>query len=559
MRAALSSILTLATTSLVLVAGLAIFSGPAASAATPRASTSGALCNASVSAGTGEVVGSLIVGVTAGATKITFDCNTSSEAGIAAEASLLGGVSTLNVSQAAIADVGALTQFKASTTDTGCPAATAGQCTISVFSVPATFSATDPKAVCPPSQAEINAGVYACVVAVATVQEAPIAGAEYLMTYASEATPPNAPTIASTVAGGPAGSTITVSDAAANTGYWWGNAVQNTQAVETGQTPMTDPSVCGSGGGYGDVPSPFLSVNWQSAGASAPIVGSAAGISISNDCYDGTTLYAPVLSGTIPVPSSVVVGSTYTVNVCELNLTAFPSNDPNALTDCGPAPSGASWIRAAFSYAVTTGTPQAALSITSVAGALGTPLTMVTSGGSGTGAVSFVAVNGTASGCTITGGALSASSAGTCVVTASRAADSTYLAVSTVPTTVTLTAAPSVVKLVTTSVKLAPSATVLPVKISCSGSKCTGSLSASTSVTVRKKKGSGTVIVKETLSFGTVNYSLAAGSTGTVNFKLGKATLSLRKAGAPHLRLEVAITDNLGKKHTYLGRVSLLK
>jgi hypothetical protein len=381
------------------------------------------------------------------------------------------------------------------------------------------------------------------------------------MTYASETTPPNAPSIAATVAGGPAGSTITVSDAAANTGYWWGNAIQTTQASATGQIPMIDPSTCGSGGGYGDVPSPFLSVNWQSSGGSAPIVGSAAGISISNACYDGTKLYAPVLSGTISVPSTVVVGTTYTVNVCELNLTPFPSNDPSALTDCGPAPSGASWIHVALTYAVTAGTQQAALSITSVAGTLGTPLTVTTSGGSGSGAVSFVAVDGTASGCTITGSALSASSAGTCVVTASQAADSTYLAVSSVPTTVTLTAAPSVVKLVTASVKLARNAKVLPVKISCAGSKCTGSLSASASVTIRKRKGSKTVTERETLSFGTGSYSLAVGAKGTVSIHLTAASLSYLRTNPkrPNVSINVYATSSGSKTHTKTGHVTLMK
>jgi hypothetical protein len=73
---------------------------------------------------------------------------------------------------------------------------------------------------------------------------------------------------------------------------------------------------------------------------------------------------------------------------------------------------------------------QAALSITSTSGHVGTALHLVTSGGSGGGLVSFSVVNGTATGCALTGGSLSAQSAGTCVVTATKAADSNFDAVS---------------------------------------------------------------------------------------------------------------------------------
>jgi hypothetical protein len=74
--------------------------------------------------------------------------------------------------------------------------------------------------------------------------------------------------------------------------------------------------------------------------------------------------------------------------------------------------------------------PQSALTLTSLKGTAKTPLTLVTSGGSGTGAISFTAVNGTARGCAVTEDSLTATSAGTCVVTATKAADLTYLSVS---------------------------------------------------------------------------------------------------------------------------------
>ena len=51
--------------------------------------------------------------------------------------------------------------------------------------------------------------------------------------------------------------------------------------------------------------------------------------------------------------------------------------------------------------------------------------------------VTFAAANGTAAGCKISGSSLSATSAGTCVVIATKAADSSYLAVSSSATTIT--------------------------------------------------------------------------------------------------------------------------
>jgi LPXTG-motif cell wall-anchored protein len=87
-------------------------------------------------------------------------------------------------------------------------------------------------------------------------------------------------------------------------------------------------------------------------------------------------------------------------------------------------------------------TPQAALSVTSISGTNGSPLTLVTSGGSGDGEVSYVVADGTASGCSVTTGVLTVSSAGTCVVTATKAADSTYEVISSLPTTVTMSEIP---------------------------------------------------------------------------------------------------------------------
>jgi hypothetical protein len=83
---------------------------------------------------------------------------------------------------------------------------------------------------------------------------------------------------------------------------------------------------------------------------------------------------------------------------------------------------------------------QVALTLTSTSGTVGTALTLTSSGGSGTGVVTYAVANGTATGCAISGSSLSATAAGTCIVTATKAADTTYESVSSTATTVTFAA-----------------------------------------------------------------------------------------------------------------------
>jgi hypothetical protein len=637
LRSSIKLTAALMATAALMTSGMSVMSN-SAGAALKTPFVSGA-CNTTVSAGTGTVVGSLIVGVTPGTTKVTFDCDDSSGAAIVAEASLLSAIGTSSVALTAEADTAAIGDFTASATNTGCPAATAGTCTVAVFSVPATFTAGDSKALCPPSQVQIKDGLFGCVLAVATASETPVSSAEYLMTYASQTTVPNAPTIAATPSEGVAGGSVTVSDAASNTGYWWANAIQANQAAALGATATAAPSTCGAGGGYGSVPSPFLEVNWFAAGSATPIAGSAAGLNISNDCYDGTTLHGPVLSGTTTTPSAVKIGTTYKVYVCELNVTAFPSNDASASTDCGAAPGGESWIDASFSftgalgpitqaaptsgttspgtatsvqlnvtgnsgavsfissstpiagltvsalglvsssaslavgsytisgtdsdtsgdsgtwtYTLSVGTTQAALTLTSVSGTVGNALTLATSGGSGTGAVTFAVTSGTASGCAISGSSLSASSAGTCIVTATKTGDTTYLPVSSTATTVTFGSS-QVVKLVSRSIVLASNAKVLSIKLSCSAPTCRGTIS----VTAAVKRPHSTK--SETLTFGPTGYRLNRKSAESVTIRLNGAVRSYLEGNPnrPIIVGSVYVTNSLGEKHSYIGRVTLLK
>ncbi len=85
--------------------------------------------------------------------------------------------------------------------------------------------------------------------------------------------------------------------------------------------------------------------------------------------------------------------------------------------------------------------PQAPLTLTSTSGSVTAPLTLTVSGGSGTGAVTYAAADGTASGCAVSSSApfvLTATTAGTCVVTATKAGAGAYAPVSSAPRSIVM-------------------------------------------------------------------------------------------------------------------------
>jgi hypothetical protein len=85
---------------------------------------------------------------------------------------------------------------------------------------------------------------------------------------------------------------------------------------------------------------------------------------------------------------------------------------------------------------------QAALMLTSRSGTVGTSLVLTSSGGSGTGVVTYVINSSGTAGCVIRYGKLDATRAGTCRLTATKAADATYLVAHSPTTTVTFAATP---------------------------------------------------------------------------------------------------------------------
>lgn len=158
-------------------------------------------------------------------------------------------------------------------------------------------------------------------------------------------------------------------------------------------------------------------------------------------------------------------------------------------------------------------TPQAPLTVTSTSETFGNPLTLTSSGGSGNGAITYVAANGTASGCAITGGNLTTTTAGTCLVTATKASDTTYDSVSSVATTVTIAKASRTLSFgATTTYTLTYGATqtVLATPSAGAGDVVTYSVSSGTACSVDST--TGVIRVTETNGSCSVSASIAEGT-----------------------------------------------
>jgi hypothetical protein len=151
-------------------------------------------------------------------------------------------------------------------------------------------------------------------------------------------------------------------------------------------------------------------------------------------------------------------------------------------------------------------TSQTAVVLTSTSGTYGTDLTLATSGGSGSGAVTYaVTTTGTAGCSIISGTTLRATSPGTCTVTATKAASGIYLSDSSNATTVTFAKK--------TQTPLAVSTT--------SGDAITG-------ITVATTGGSGTGAVTSFVTSGSATCALASGvvtakTSGTCSLTVTKA------------------------------------
>ncbi len=197
----------------------------------------------------------------------------------------------------------------------------------------------DPNAQCPPSQAEINAGLGTCIIAVTDITATTASGAvpsqadfagEALLDFTGQGTPQSPPTVSFNPPLAAAGHSATVSDAGASTnwwaGGWWAGGYPNGQLDAA---PYTIPA------------SNVLLNGSPAAGASVqvdPAVYCFYGGSSATTCNPGTAdtpgagvIFPSLLTGTVPIPAGYAPSSA-TVSIYEPNAwgSLFPGNNTNS-------------------------------------------------------------------------------------------------------------------------------------------------------------------------------------------------------------------------------------
>jgi hypothetical protein len=234
---------------------------------------------------------------------------------IVAQTSPLAGVISPASSAAQEADLG--TAMAVTTSATGTLSATI---TVTATGGSPGFAALDKKAVCPPTQAQVNAGLTNCVVTVAELATA--TGLNFgNVIYGTQPTP-HRPTLALTPSHiGKGGGTLTASDkpgacptpVKATSRCWWGAALTGAPNAAAGVPGFTVP-VHGKPASNTLAASPAV---YCFKGATAA---ACAGLPVG-------TLIGPHLSGTIAYPHSGTVGS-HEVVALEPNTTPDPGNGP---------------------------------------------------------------------------------------------------------------------------------------------------------------------------------------------------------------------------------------
>ena len=139
---------------------------------------------------------------------------------------------------------------------------------------------------------------------------------------------------------------------------------------------------------------------------------------------------------TIAITSPCTLGGTTTA-VAVAGVATFSALTINVTGACVLTATDSARTLTVARDTTTVGSPQAALVLKTVKGTVGKTLSLATTGGTGTGALSYTVAAGSSAGCTVSGTSLSAKRAGTCLLTATKAGSTTYIVVSSAATKVT--------------------------------------------------------------------------------------------------------------------------
>ena len=247
--------------------------------------------------------------------------------------------------------------------------------------------------------------------------------------------------------------------------------------------------------------------------------------SIADDTYGvAPIVIAPTASSQLPVTvtsnSPLVCTATSTaVTIVGTGTCSVTATQPGTVNYPAAAP-----VTRTFTISKAVQTPLAIVSDDTVP--FGTPAMVMTTGGSGTGALGVTVADGTASGCTLTGSSLASSSIGTCVITASKPGDDNYLPATTVTKTVTITVASQTISF-TTSPPVSPR----PLGAYAVAASATSGLPVSLAVTA---------------GLGTVCSITGAGPTATITFVTsGQCVITATQAGNGNINPAPSVTQTI--------------
>lgn len=179
--------------------------------------------------------------------------------------------------------------------------------------------------------------------------------------------------------------------------------------------------------------------------------------------------------------------------------------------------------------------PPLTVGVSPATGSVGvsTNVVLSTRGGAGTGAVTYGIRNGTATGCALTGNSITAQSTGTCTVTASKAADSSYES-SRAETTFTMTIGQQAALSIPSGLRGQALSLDVPVTLSTAG----GSGSGAVSYTVTDTGTAQCSVAGNKLS------ARAAGQCSVSATKAGDASFAEAKSSAVVIPFDIRVGDN---------------
>ena len=185
---------------------------------------------------------------------------------------------------------------------------------------------------------------------------------------------------------------------------------------------------------------------------------------------------------------------------------------------------------------------KSALSLVDTALIAGSTLTLSTSGGSGSGLVSFVVSSAGSAGCSLSGAVLSVTSSGTCTVTASKAADATYAIGSSGAVTITVTAATTTTTSTTTTAPPALSIEIqAPVTTVAQGQASLATIAPTTTVSARRAQSTTTTTEVRLSTSAVVTTTTVAPATTTT---LGPPKVSAVATGETAVQVDGVATKS---------------